>query len=222
MSGIVRIQLMNLRPRDALLHTSPISQAPFTQRYYHSPKNHPLTQPQLETLRLYPPIINLFKSTQAPQTLTYRSQPLPLPPYTTIFLEAVSLHRNPKYWSPSPDLFLPSRWLKDPTYTPPPNTLSESPAHANLLCPQKGSYIPFGAGMRSCLGKKFAQVEFCTIVAVLLKGYSVELVDDGGKGWEEKRREALECLDRRQTIIALRMLGKVKVRFVRRGAESFP
>lgn len=76
--------------------------------------------------------------------------------------------------------------------------------------------------MRSCLGKKFAQVEFCTIVAVLLKGYSVELVDDGGKGWEEKRREVLECLDRRQTIIALRMLGKVKVRFVRSGAESFP
>jgi hypothetical protein len=79
--------------------------------------------------------------------------------------------------------------------------------------------------MRSCLGKKFAQVEFCTIVAVLLRSYSIELVDDGagnGKGWEEKRREALESLDRRRTIIALRMLGKVKVRFVRRGAERFP
>jgi len=77
--------------------------------------------------------------------------------------------------------------------------------------------------MRSCLGKKFAQVEFCTIVAVLLRETSIELVDDGdGKGWEMKRREALECLDRRRTIIALRMLGKVKVRFVRRGHESFP
>jgi hypothetical protein len=77
--------------------------------------------------------------------------------------------------------------------------------------------------MRSCLGKKFAQVEFCTVVAVLLRECSVELVDEGeGKGWEEKRREALECLDRRRTIIALRMLGKVKVRFVRRGFENFP
>lgn len=77
--------------------------------------------------------------------------------------------------------------------------------------------------MRSCLGKKFAQVEFCTIVAVLLKDCSIELVDDGhGKGWEDKKREALECLDRRRTIIALRMLGKVKVRFVKRGYESFP
>ena len=80
--------------------------------------------------------------------------------------------------------------------------------------------------MRSCLGKKFAQVEFCTIVAVLLRECSIELVpatkEKGNGRWEEKRREALECLDRRRTILALRMLGKVKVRFVRRGAESFP
>jgi hypothetical protein len=71
------------------------------------------------------------------------------------------------------------------------------------------------------LGKKFAQVEFCTVIAVLLGKCSVELVSEG-TGWEQKRREALECLDRRRTIIALRMLGKVKVRFVRRGFESFP
>jgi len=77
--------------------------------------------------------------------------------------------------------------------------------------------------MRSCLGKKFAQVEFCTIVAVLLRECSIELVsDENGKGWEEKRREVLECLDRRRTILALRMLGNVRMRFVRRGAESFP
>lgn len=192
--------------------------------YEDYPKMRTIMALMLETLRLYPPIINLFKSTTTkPQVLTYRSQPLPLPPDTDIFLEAVSLHRNPKYWSPSSDTFIPSRWLKDSTYTLPPNALSESPAHANLLCPQKGSYIPFGAGMRSCLGKKFAQVEFCTIIAVLLRECSVELVDDEkGEVWEEKRKEALECLDRRRTIIALRMLGKVKVRFVRRGAESFP
>ena len=76
--------------------------------------------------------------------------------------------------------------------------------------------------MRSCLGKKFAQVEFCTIVAVLLRECSIELVSDENGRWEEKRREALECLDRRRTILALRMLGKVKVRFVMRGGESFP
>jgi cytochrome P450 len=191
--------------------------------YEDYPKMERIMALMLETLRLYPPIINLFKSTLYPQTLSYRDQDIPIPADTTIFLEAVSLHRNPKYWSPSPDTFLPSRWLKDLSYTPPPNTLSESPAHKNLLCPVRGSFIPFGAGMRSCLGKKFAQVEFCTIVAVLLRECSVELVDDGdGKGWEEKKREALECLGRRRTIIALRMLGKVRVRFVKRGFEAFP
>ncbi len=75
--------------------------------------------------------------------------------------------------------------------------------------------------MRNCLGKKFAQVEFCTVIAVLLRKCSVELVAEG-MGWEEKRRETLGMLDDRRTVIALRMKGKVKVRFVKRGYETFP
>jgi hypothetical protein len=75
--------------------------------------------------------------------------------------------------------------------------------------------------MRNCLGKKFAQVEFCTVIAALLRGWSVELVSEG-IGWEEKKSETLGMLDDRSTVIALRMKGKVKVRFVRRGYETFP
>lgn len=54
-----------------------------------------------------------------------------------------------------------------------------------------------------------------------MRSVSVELVSEG-LGWEERRRETLERVDERRTEIAMRMRGRVKVRFVKRGFESFP
>ena len=107
-------------------------------------------------------------------------------------------------------------------YVAPPNSANESTAHANMFCPPKGAFLAFSAGFRACVGKKFAQVEFCTLVAVLLKDYSIELVPEDGMSWGETRDKAMKALDNRRTAIAMRMLGKVKVRFVKRGTESFP
>ena len=107
-------------------------------------------------------------------------------------------------------------------YVPPPDSLNESTAHADLLCPQKGAFLAFSGGFRGCLGRKFAQVEFCTLMAVLLKDHSIELVPEGGDGWRETREKALRALDDRETGLAMRMKRNVKVRFVKRGAEGFP
>jgi hypothetical protein len=65
-------------------------------------------------------------------------------------------------------------------------------------------------------------VEFCTAIAVLMKNHSVELVREGKQDWETARKNAIIALDDRNTGIAMRMHGKVKVRFVRRGKETFP
>lgn len=108
------------------------------------------------------------------------------------------------------------------SYVPPPETNNESPTHANLLCPPKGAYIPFASGFRGCLGRKFAQVEFCTLICLLLKDHSIELVQEGDESWEGARGKAMRSLDDRMTGLAMRMNGKVKVRFVKRGFESFP
>ena len=103
-----------------------------------------------------------------------------------------------------------------PSYHPPPNTSSESPAHRDILCPTKGSFVAFSAGFRGCLGKKFAQVEFCTLIAILLKEHSIELVGEDGMGWEAVRDEALRVVNDRRTTLAMRIRGRVKVRFVKR------
>lgn len=108
------------------------------------------------------------------------------------------------------------------SYIAPPESNNESPAHANILCPPKGAFIAFASGFRGCLGRKFAQVEFCTLISILLRDHSIELVQEGGESWEEAKRKAMRGLDNRMTELAMRMNGKVKVRFVKRGLESFP
>ena len=38
------------------------------------------------------------------------------------------------------------------------------------------SYVPFGGGIRECLGKEFAKLEMKIFAALLLRGYEWELV----------------------------------------------
>jgi hypothetical protein len=110
-----------------------------------------------------------------------------------------------------------------PGYVPPPNSSNEAPAHKDLLCPHKGAFLAFSTGFRACLGKKFAQVEFCTLIAVLFKDYSVELVRESkDETWESAKSKAMGKMFDRTTGIAARMKEKVKVRFVKRGSENFP
>ncbi|KAE8452785.1 hypothetical protein EG329_013057 [Mollisiaceae sp. DMI_Dod_QoI] len=178
---------------------------------------------QLETLRRYPPVNMLPKHTKEPQTFTYRNQTIYVPPDTDISLAIVSTQHNPLYWGEDAWFFRPSRWLMNSGYKPPLNSSNESSAHENILCPPKGSFLAFSAGFRACLGKKFAQVEFCTLIAVLLKEYSVELVREANdENWEQARDKAMGKMFDRTTGIASRMRAKVKVRFVKRGSEKFP
>ena len=66
-------------------------------------------------------------------------------------------------------------------------------------------------------------MEFCTLIAILLKGHSVELVlEKEGEKWEDSRKRAIEGLDDRTTTLAMRMRRRVKVRLVERGREGFP
>jgi hypothetical protein len=107
-----------------------------------------------------------------------------------------------------------------PSYIPPPNSESPSSAHANLFCPPKGAFVAFSAGFRACLGKKFALVELVGILGVLMKDASVELHREKGESWEGARTRALGVIDDRSTGLAMRMRGKVQVRFVRRRLEK--
>jgi len=78
-----------------------------------------------------------------------------LPPSSTL---AASTHHLPDLW-PDPFAFDPDRFLPERAKGRPP-----------------GTYVPFGAGSRMCLGKRFGQVELRALAAVLLQRHRLAAV----------------------------------------------
>ena len=56
-------------------------------------------------------------------------------------------------------------------------------------------YIGWGFGPRSCPGKKFSQVEFVAVVALLLKDWKIEPGREEGESIEEARTRLRDIVD---------------------------
>ncbi len=109
---------------------------------------------------------------------------------------------------------------------------------AALYRPPKGAYIPFSDGHRSCMGRRFAQVEVLAVLALIFTQYSVELAVDAYasdeevekmdeqakfKVWSKARDEANRQMNEDMgTIFTLQLRkGAIKLRLVKRGEEKF-
>ena len=98
-----------------------------------------------ESLRLFPPASAMrgglpnspLTDTTTPGT-TYPTEG------TNLWMLHSAIHRNPSHW-PSPDAFLPERWL---------TTSPSDPLH-----PPKGGWRPFEHGPRNCLGQTLAMLD---------------------------------------------------------------
>ncbi|KAF1848269.1 cytochrome P450 monooxygenase-like protein [Cucurbitaria berberidis CBS 394.84] len=246
---------------DKILEDKPISEWKYEE---HFPKlfGGMAAAVMNETLRLLQPIVNIPKSTapSRPQQLNLGGQQHMIPGGAHIYLSA-AIHRNPKYWPaplnasksvgvPDVDQFRPERWLIDAKTTVQFEDInyddedlrgpSGEDTSAQLFKPTKGSYIPFSDGFRSCIGRRFAQVEILAVLAVIFSQYSVELaVDDyasdeqvknmpvGGKERREVYKKAVDRADhllRHEvgSIITLQLRGvSIPIRLVRRGEERF-
>jgi cytochrome P450 family 135 len=107
-----------------------------------------LTATIQETLRLRPVIsIVLRKLTEAVEIGGYQ-----LPAGISVAPCVYLVHRNPEVY-PEPQRFLPERFLDNPpgTYT----------------------WIPFGGGVRRCLGASFAQFEMAVVLKELVKRHQI-------------------------------------------------
>ena len=110
----------------------------------------------LEALRLYPSAPLLFRTAlEVDQLLNVQ-----VSPGAIVVIAPWIIHRHRKLWD-QPDAFVPDRFAgKEREYL------------------SAGSYLPFGAGPRICIGASFALTEASIMLASLLAAYQVTLDDE--------------------------------------------
>ncbi|KAG9559959.1 putative P450 monooxygenase, partial [Aureobasidium melanogenum] len=150
----------------------------------------------------------------------------------------------------------PQRWILDPSKKSNPTTANQQHTQqhsdseediggpqsavtsSHLLNPERGAFIPFSEGYRSCLGRRFAQIEVLAVLAAVFREYSVELdldeyaseeeiaaMDETTKRqtWDKAKNTAEDLLKHgMMTIITIQMrAGKVPIKFIKRGSEKY-
>ncbi len=111
-----------------------------------------LTATIQETLRLRPVISIVLRRLTEPVEIGGYELPAGVSVAPCVYL----VHRNPEIY-PEPDRFRPERFLDNPpgTYT----------------------WIPFGGGVRRCLGASFAQFEMAVVLKELVKRHNIRPAD---------------------------------------------
>lgn len=150
----------------------------------------------------------------------------------------------------------PQRWILDPSKKSNPTTANQQHTQqhsdseedfggpqsavtsSHLLNPERGAFVPFSEGYRSCLGRRFAQIEVLAVLAAVFREYSVELdldeyaseeeiaaMDETTKRqtWDKAKNTAEDLLKHgMMTIITIQMrTGKVPIKFIKRGSEKY-
>ncbi|MFG2297688.1 cytochrome P450 [Streptomyces sp. NPDC048603] len=114
-----------------------------------------LTQVLKEAMRLYPaaPVIGR-RSVAASQVDGYT-----VPAGVDVIIAPWVTHRHPRYW-PDPERFDPDRFS--------PDAEAGRPRYA---------WLPFGGGPRACIGQHFSMLESVIALAIILRTYEFEPVD---------------------------------------------
>ena len=171
-----------------------------------------LTLRKYETLRLWHPLLGVCKSTfDRPQPLKVGDRTLIIPPDTRICPASSGLHTLPLYWGTDSLEWKPERWIVSSSSSSlsPPTTKTNSSgtklAAEDLKTPEKGSWIPWSAGLRVCPGKKFSQVEFVAIIVGLLRRHRVQVVPNEGETARDARERVKACVDDTMVVLLFQM-----------------
>lgn len=107
-----------------------------------------------ETLRLYPPVPIIARKIN--KDLKLASQNLTIPADTTVVIGTFRIHRRPDIYQNAdkfdPDNFLPERAANRHYY----------------------SFIPFSAGPRSCVGRKYAMLKLKVLLSTIVRNFHVK------------------------------------------------
>jgi len=124
-----------------------------------------------ETLRLYPPLSHVLRTTRQDIVLPLSTpikgldgqeiSEVPIPNNTNIIVGILAANRNPEIWGPDSEEWKPERWL---------TRLPESVSAAHI----PGIYsnlMTFLGGGRACIGFKFAQLVLKVVLSLLIESF---------------------------------------------------
>ncbi|XP_055522457.1 cytochrome P450 4g15-like [Wyeomyia smithii] len=106
-----------------------------------------------ETLRLYPPVPVIARKLN--QEVRLASQNYVVPAGTTVVIGTYKMHRREDIY-PNAEVFNPDNFLPERTQN----------RHYY-------SYIPFSAGPRSCVGRKYAMLKLKVLLSTILRNYRI-------------------------------------------------
>ncbi|EAU85431.2 high nitrogen upregulated cytochrome P450 monooxygenase 2 [Coprinopsis cinerea okayama7 len=127
-----------------------------------------------ECLRLLPPVLS--GSQRAPERGTGGASigPYFIPEGTNVFIPTYSVQRDPRFFYPLPESFIPERWL------PPEQREALEPSIFNSRTPfilNTAAFTPFSIGTAGCAGKSLAWMEMRMLVCLIMQRYNMHLAD---------------------------------------------
>ncbi|KAK6858956.1 hypothetical protein PG995_004809 [Apiospora arundinis] len=153
----------------------------------------------LETLRLFPAVTMVMRSTTTTQIIPSAQSSaasIIVPAPCAVYVNTMALHTSTSAWGADALEFKPTRWLR-------PSAQDGAPAE--FVTPPPGAYLPWSSGPRKCPGQKMSQVEFVSIIATLFGRCTVEPVPNEGETMPQARRRLLRLAQDSQPVFTLQM-----------------
>ena len=140
------------------------------------------------------------------QTLSIDGKAYIIPPDIHISINQAALHTLPENWGADSLVWRPDRWLVSASK----GKLGEE----ELISVRPGTFLPWISGPRVCPGKKFAQVEFVSIMVSLFRRHRVRPAPLVGETEEDAARRVRKEVDDSSSKVTLGMNHPERVRLV--------
>ncbi|KAJ7639705.1 cytochrome P450 [Mycena polygramma] len=126
-----------------------------------------------ESLRMFPPVpTSLQRAPTVGSGVKVFGERFEIPEGTSVIVPPYAMHRDPGYFSPSPEEYIPDRWIAG--------------EDERRFITNEDAFIPFSTGPANCIGKNLAMLEIRMVVACIMQAYEMRFAE----GYDTSRWEA--------------------------------
>ena len=133
-----------------------------------------------ETLRLQPAVPSGLQRSPEKGTGGHWIGDKFIPEGIAVNVAPYSLHRDPRYFSPSPEEFIPERWLPSKAkrvFARGADTSKDLKPVISEFITNTAAFIPFSTGPANCVGRNLAIVEMRMVITLLVQRFEMRLAD---------------------------------------------